>query len=36
MTNAAGTRTYGIVSAERRKAMSGLAFVRGLATGALR
>ena len=29
------TRTYGTVSPERRKAMSGLAFVEGLASGAL-
>jgi hypothetical protein len=28
-------KTYGTVSAERLKAMSGLEFVRGLATGAL-
>ena len=29
------TRTYGTVSAEKRKQMSGLEFVQGLATGAL-
>ena len=29
------TRTYGTVSAEERKQMSGLEFVQGLATGAL-
>ena len=31
----AGNRVYGTVSAERQKAMSGLAFVRGLADGSL-
>ena len=29
------TKTYGMVSAERQKAMSGLEFVRGLVSGAL-
>jgi hypothetical protein len=29
------TKTYGTVSPERQKAMSGLEFVRGLASGAL-
>src|SRR6218665_1907984 len=29
------TRTYGTVSPERRKEMSGLEFVKGLASGAL-
>jgi uncharacterized protein (TIGR00369 family) len=29
------TRTYGTVSTERKKAMSGLQFVKGLASGAL-
>src|ERR1044072_5467478 len=30
-----GTKSYGTVSPERRKAMSGLEFVKGLASGAL-
>jgi uncharacterized protein (TIGR00369 family) len=30
-----GTRTYGTVSPERQKAMSGLEFVKGLVSGAL-
>jgi uncharacterized protein (TIGR00369 family) len=35
MTGRSGRRTYGTVSADRQKEMSGLAFVRGLADGAL-
>jgi len=35
MVSAAVTKTYGTVSAERQKAMSGLEFVQGLATGTL-
>jgi uncharacterized protein (TIGR00369 family) len=35
MTNATVSRTYGTVSAERQKEMSGLEFVQGLATGTL-
>jgi uncharacterized protein (TIGR00369 family) len=35
MTRRSGSRTYGTVSADRRKEMSGLEFVRGLADGTL-
>jgi uncharacterized protein (TIGR00369 family) len=35
MTEQMLSRTYGTVSADRQKAMSGLAFVRGLADGSL-
>src|SRR6266576_5410570 len=35
MTSGLATRTYGTVSAERRKEMSGLEFVKGLADGSL-
>src|SRR5437879_4245175 len=35
MTSGLATRTYGTVSAERRKEMSGLEFVQGLADGSL-
>ena len=35
MTGRSGRRTYGTVSADRQKEMSGLAFVRGLADGTL-
>jgi uncharacterized protein (TIGR00369 family) len=35
MTRRSGSRTYGTVSAERQKEMSGLEFVRGLADGTL-
>jgi uncharacterized protein (TIGR00369 family) len=35
MTTFAVTKTYGTVSPERRKQMSGLEFVQGLASGAL-
>jgi len=34
-TRAASSKNYGTVAAERRKAMSGLEFVQGLASGAL-
>jgi uncharacterized protein (TIGR00369 family) len=35
MTRRSGSRTYGTVSADRQKEMSGLEFVRGLADGTL-
>jgi uncharacterized protein (TIGR00369 family) len=35
MTNLTASRTYGTVSAERQKEMSGLEFVQGLAAGTL-
>jgi uncharacterized protein (TIGR00369 family) len=35
MSNATANKTYGTVSAEQRKAMSGLEFVQGLADGSL-
>jgi uncharacterized protein (TIGR00369 family) len=35
MTNPTASRTYGTVSAERQKEMSGLEFVQGLAAGTL-
>src|SRR3954449_4617789 len=35
MPNRIASKTYGTVSAERRKAMSGLEFVQGLADGTL-
>ena len=35
MTGCSGSRTYGTVSADRQKEMSGLEFVRGLADGTL-
>jgi uncharacterized protein (TIGR00369 family) len=35
MQNHAASRTYGTVASERRKEMSGLAFVQGLADGTL-
>jgi uncharacterized protein (TIGR00369 family) len=35
MTRRSGSRTYGTVSADRQKKMSGLEFVRGLADGTL-
>jgi uncharacterized protein (TIGR00369 family) len=35
MSNRIATRTYGTVSAERQRAMSGLEFVQGLADGTL-
>jgi uncharacterized protein (TIGR00369 family) len=35
MTECSGSRTYGTVSVDRQKEMSGLAFVRGLADGTL-